>query len=123
MSENQKAFRGYRDDQIGIGNEGNTANINYPGVYYDPASEKELEVFHTAAADALVRMGWVEVEFEQNPDGTRGERIGPKGLGRRPEDDAEVIALRQQLAEAQAALKKQAKEPKTPKPKKQEGKA
>lgn len=112
---NQTAFRGYRDDQIGVGNEGNTATINMPGLYFDPQSEKELEVFHTAAADALVRMGWVKVNFEPvldkegNPklekDGTPKMRRLPTTFGRRPEDSPEVLKLRAELAAAQEQLK------------------
>lgn len=105
-------FKGYRDDQIGIGNEGNTVKINEPGVYFDPESEKELEVFHNAAADALVRMGWVRVNFDEN-----GKRL-PTLAGRRPEDTPEIIELRAQLAAAQAQLKtKAAQKAKDKKPK------
>lgn len=92
------AFRGYRNDQIGIGNEGNTSQVNEPGLYFDPVSEKESEVFHNAAADALVRMGWVRVEFDDE-----GNRL-PTTFGRRPEDSPEVLKLRAELAAAQKAL-------------------
>lgn len=108
------AFKGYRADQIGVGNEGNTNLINEPGLYFDPQSEKELEVFHTAAADALVRMGWVRVEFDDE-----GNRL-PTTFGRRPEDSPEVLKLRAELAAAQRELDeknkvKTVKEPKAPK--------
>lgn len=92
------AFKGYRADQIGVGNEGNTNKINEPGLYFDPQSEKESEVFHTAAADALVRMGWVRVEFDDE-----GNRL-PTTFGRRPEDSPEVLKLRAELAAAQREL-------------------
>lgn len=106
----QSAFRGYRPDQIGVGNEGNTSQVNEPGLYFDPVSEKESEVFHTAAADALVRMGWVRVMFDDE-----GNRL-PTTFGRRPEDSPEVLKLRAELAAAQKALEeKNAKEPKEPK--------
>lgn len=94
----QSAFRGYRPDQIGVGNEGNTSQVNEPGLYFDPVSEKESEVFHTAAADALVRMGWVRVMFDDE-----GNRL-PTTFGRRPEDSPEVLKLRAELAAAQKAL-------------------
>jgi len=106
----QSAFRGYRPDQIGVGNEGNTSQVNEPGLYFDPVSEKESEVFHTAAADALVRMGWVRVMFDDE-----GNRL-PTTFGRRPEDSPEVLKLRAELAAAQKALEeKNAQEPKEPK--------
>ncbi len=92
------AFKGYRPDQIGIGNEGNTSKVNEPGLYFDPQSEKEIEVFHTAAADAVVRMGWVKVEFDED-----GNRL-PTTFGRRPEDSPEVLKLRAELAAAQKEL-------------------
>lgn len=91
-------FKGYRNDQIGIGNEGNTSQVNEPGLYFDPVSEKESEVFHNAAADALVRMGWVRVMFDDE-----GNRL-PTTFGRRPEDSPEVLKLRAELAAAQKAL-------------------
>lgn len=115
------AFKGYRPDQIGVGNEGNTSQVNEPGLYFDPQSEKELEVFHTAAADALVRMGWVRIMFDEE-----GNRL-PTAFGRRPEDSPEVLKLRAELAaaqreldeknKAQAKAAKEPKEPKAPKPK------
>ena len=43
------AFRGYRNDQIGIGNEGNTSQVKEPGLYFDPVSEKESEVFQVTS--------------------------------------------------------------------------
>lgn len=107
------AFKGYRPDQIGVGNEGNSSTVNEPGLYFDPVSEKEEEVFMTAAADALVRMGWVRVEFDED-----GNRL-PTTFGRRPEDSPEVLKLRAELAAARKELEtkqtKEAKEPKTPK--------
>lgn len=107
------AFKGYRPDQIGVGNEGNTSIVNEPGLYFDPVSEKEEEVFMPAAADALVRMGWVRVEFDEE-----GNRL-PTTFGRRPEDSPEVLKLRAELAAAKKELEskntKVAKEPKTPK--------
>lgn len=98
-------FRGYRPDQIGVGNEGNTSQVNEPGVYWDPVSDKTEEVFFRAAADALVRMGWVQCEVERDEDGRVTKVIKPNYGGRRPEDSDEVLELRRKLAEANAALK------------------
>ena len=98
------AFKGYRPDQIGIGNEGNTSTINEPGLYFDPVSEKEETVFMTAAADALVRMGWVRVMFDDE-----GNRL-PTTFGRRPEDSPEVLKLRAELAATQRELAAKNKE-------------
>lgn len=107
------AFKGYRPDQIGVGNEGNSSTVNEPGLYFDPVSEKEEHVFMHAAADALVRMGWVRVEFDED-----GNRL-PTTFGRRPEDSPEVLKLRAELAAAKKELEskntKVVKEPKTPK--------
>ena len=97
MTDN-KVFKGFRDDQIGIGNEGNPAGVNEPGLYFDPESEKELTVSHNAAADALVRMGWVRVQFD-----AEGNRLATT-FGRRPEDSPEVLKLRAELAAAQKEL-------------------
>lgn len=47
---------------MAFGQEQNTGKINEPGVYRDPESGKELEVSMEAAADALVRLGWVRQE-------------------------------------------------------------
>lgn len=108
-------FKGYRPDQIGIGREGNTAHINEPGLYFDPVSEKESEVFHTSAADALVRMGWVRVMFKDtgkvDEEGKPIMERLPTTFGRRPEDSPEVLKLRAELAKAQKELdeKKQSK--------------
>ena len=88
MSEKQPAFKGYRDDQIGVGNEGNTSKVNEPGTYFDPESEKEIEVTHPAAADALVRMGWVMIRDEH------GNKVENR-FSRRPEDSPEVLRLRE----------------------------
>ena len=112
MNSQANPFKGYRADQIGVGNEGNTSKVNEPGLYFDPESEKEIEVFHRAAADALVRMGWVKVEFD-----AEGNRL-PTVMGRRPEDSPEVLKLRAQLAAAQKELeKKQASTKPAAKPK------
>jgi hypothetical protein len=96
--EENKVFKGFRDDQIGIGNEGNPSGVNEPGLYFDPESEKELTVSHNAAADALVRMGWVRVQFD-----AEGNRLATT-FGRRPEDSPEVLKLRAELAAAQREL-------------------
>ena len=108
-------FKGYRADQIGVGNEGNTSKVNQPGTYFDPESENETTVFHTAAADALVRMGWIMIK---DRDGNKVENR----FSLRPEDTPEVLKLREQLEAAQAQLKKQTvkkpaapKQPKAPK--------
>jgi hypothetical protein len=55
---------------MAFGQEENSDQINKPGVYKTPDGTKELTVIHNAAADALVRMGWVrqEVEGEQAQD-------------------------------------------------------
>lgn len=105
------AFKGYRADQIGVGNEGNTSTVNEPGLYFDPVSEKESEVFHYAAADALVRMGWVRVMFDEE-----GNRL-PTTFGRRPEDSPEVLKLRAELEVARKELAKKAEKPAASKPK------
>ncbi len=52
---------------MAFGQEENTGNINLPGTYKDPQSGEELTVIHNAAADALVRMGWVR---QADPEGT-----------------------------------------------------
>lgn len=104
---NNSAFKGYRDDQIGVGNEGNSSQVNFPGTYWDPQSNKESEVFHNAAADALVRMGWVMIRDAD------GNEVEDPRLSRRPEDTEEVLQLRQRLALAEAELKKVNK-PKAP---------
>lgn len=44
---------------MAFGQEENSGNISLPGTYKSPDGEKELHVVHNAAADALVRMGWV----------------------------------------------------------------
>lgn len=107
---NNSAFKGYRDDQIGVGNEGNSNQVNFPGTYYDPQSQKQSEVFHNAAADALVRMGWVMIKDAQ------GNKVESQ-LSRRPEDTEEVLELRKKLAAAQAELKKVNKPKAVQKPK------
>lgn len=120
------AFKGYRPDQIGVGNEGNTSTVNEPGLYFDPVSEKEEEVFMPAAADALVRMGWVRVEFEDtgkvDKDGNPIMKRLPTTFGRRPEDSPEVLKLRAELAAAQQELaeRSELKEPEVVKPPKPE---
>jgi hypothetical protein len=62
------------DISMAFGQEENTSEINLPGTYTTPDGTKELTVIHNAAADALVRMGWIRKADAEGQDAPDPER-------------------------------------------------